>query len=279
MANPKSLSVLFIQLTLVLILLDLSNAQSLKLGFYSTSCPPAEAITKKITTQFIYQAPSLAAPLLRMHFHDCFVRGCEASVLLNSTNNNQAERDAIPNLSLRGFQVIDAVKAAIEKACPGVVSCADILALAARNAINGPFWPIPTGRRDGKISIAAEVLTNLPPFFFNVTQLKASFASKGLNIKDLAILSRGHTIGISHCPSFSNGLYNFTGKGDTDPKMDQNYIAQSKKKCKPGDTTTIVQIDPGSSKIFDTDYYTVVSKRRGLFQSDATFLTNSTTNA
>ncbi|GMP66910.1 hypothetical protein CsSME_00027077 [Camellia sinensis var. sinensis] len=170
MANPKSLSVLFIQLTLVLILLDLSNAQSLKLGFYSTSCPPAEAIAKKITTQFIYQAPSLAAPLLRMHFHDCFVRlrgchhqlqrnyyqrgrrkwiyvilgkfesnelfvqGCEASVLLNSTNNNQAERDAIPNLSLRGFQVIDAVKAAIEKACPGVVSCADILALAARNA-------------------------------------------------------------------------------------------------------------------------------------------------
>ncbi|KAI8008172.1 Peroxidase 47 [Camellia lanceoleosa] len=61
--------------------------------------------------------------------------GCEASVLLNSTNNNQAERDAIPNLSLRRFQVIDAVKAAIEKACPGVVSCADILALAARNAV------------------------------------------------------------------------------------------------------------------------------------------------
>lgn len=67
--------------------------------------------------------------------NELFVQGCEASVLLNSTNNNQAERDAIPNLSLRGFQVIDAVKAAIEKACPGVVSCADILALAARNAV------------------------------------------------------------------------------------------------------------------------------------------------
>lgn len=56
-------------------------------------------------------------------------------MLLKSTAKNQAERDAIPNQSLRGFQVIDAVKYAVEKACPGVVSCADILALVARDAV------------------------------------------------------------------------------------------------------------------------------------------------
>lgn len=62
-------------------------------------------------------------------------QGCDGSVLLNSTTNNQAEKDAFPNLSLRGFNVIDAVKVAVEKQCPGVVSCADILALIARDAV------------------------------------------------------------------------------------------------------------------------------------------------
>lgn len=88
-----------------------------------------------------------------------------------------------------------------------------------------------------------------------------------------------HTIGNSHCSSFTNRLYNFTGKGDTDPSMDQNYITQLKAKCKPGDTTTIVQMDPGSFRNFDSDYYTIVSKRRGLFQLDAALLTDNTTKA
>ncbi len=64
------------------------------------------------------------------------MKGCDASVLLNSTPGNAlAERDASVNLSLRGFEVIDAVKTALELVCPGVFSCADILqevALAAQ---------------------------------------------------------------------------------------------------------------------------------------------------
>lgn len=64
------------------------------------------------------------------------MQGCDGSVLLNSTRNNQAEKTAFPNLSLRGFQVVDAAKSALEKTCPGVVSCADILALVARDAVS-----------------------------------------------------------------------------------------------------------------------------------------------
>ena len=63
-------------------------------------------------------------------------QGCDASVLLDSTANNKAEKEAVPNLSLAGFDVLDEVKTQLEKTCPGVVSCADILALAARDSVS-----------------------------------------------------------------------------------------------------------------------------------------------
>ncbi|KAL8478321.1 hypothetical protein ACS0TY_030291 [Phlomoides rotata] len=276
--NSKLLFLTFI----VIFFFNQINAQSLSTSFYKKTCPKLEEIVSETTAKFISSAPSLAPALLRMHFHDCFVRGCDGSVLINSTRNNSAEMDSIPNQSLRGFQVIDTVKTAVEKECPGRVSCADILALVARDAVSqikGPFWKVPLGRRDGNVSISIEALNNLPPPFFNSTQLIASFAAKGLNTKDLVVLSGGHTIGISHCPGFSSRLYNFTGRNDSDPSMDPNYVAALKRKCPPADTTTIVQMDPGSSQNFDVNYFNIVKQRRGLFQSDGALLTDRDTNA
>ena len=63
-------------------------------------------------------------------------QGCDASVLLESTAGNTAEKDAIPNLSLAGFDVIEDIKEALEEKCPGIVSCADILTLATRDAVS-----------------------------------------------------------------------------------------------------------------------------------------------
>jgi hypothetical protein len=57
-------------------------------------------------------------------------------VLLNSTKNNTAEKDAKPNHTLDAFDVIDAIKEKLEKKCPRTVSCADILAIAARDAVS-----------------------------------------------------------------------------------------------------------------------------------------------
>ncbi|XP_008784560.1 peroxidase 3-like [Phoenix dactylifera] len=255
----------------------------LQLGFYDKSCPKAEKIISDFVKEHIPNAPTLASPLLRMHFHDCFVRGCDGSVLINSTSSNQAEKAATPNQTLRGFSFIDRVKSLVEKECPGVVSCADIVALVARDAvgvIGGPFWRVPTGRRDGLISNSTEALNDIPAPTFNFSALQTSFANKGLNLTDLVLLSGAHTIGISHCLSFDTRLYNFTGKGDQDPSLDKFYAENLKKKCKSlNDNVTFVEMDPGSFRTFDLGYYKNVLKRRGLFQSDAALITNAGTKS
>ncbi|KAH9793070.1 hypothetical protein WN944_010863 [Citrus x changshan-huyou] len=259
----------------------LTEAQ-LQLGFYAKSCPKAEKIVLDYVNKHIHNAPSLAASFLRMHFHDCFVRGCDASVLLNSTGN--PERNAVPNQTLTGasFDFIERVKRLVEDECPGIVSCADILTLVARDSIvatGGPSWKVPTGRRDGRVSIRAEAQNNIPAPTNNFTLLQRSFANQGLDLKDLVLLSGAHTIGVSHCTSVSSRLYNFTGVGDQDPALDSEYAANLKaRKCRtPNDNTTLLEMDPGSRKTFDLSYYNLLLKRRGLFVSDASLTTNSFT--
>ncbi|KAK4281106.1 hypothetical protein QN277_012638 [Acacia crassicarpa] len=272
----------FLLLVCVLVSASLVVAQGgdLTKNFYrTTSCPQAEDIIKTRISQLVSSNPALPAQLLRLHFHDCFVRGCDASVLLNSTANNTAERDSIPDLTLKGFEAIDDLKATVEAQCPEVVSCADILALAARDAVSIPFkkplWEVLTGRRDGRVSIRGEVIGNIPAPFFNFTQLRTNFHNKGLTVHELVVLSGAHTIGVAHCSSFSSRLFNFTGKGDQDPSLDPTYAAFLKSKCKGlSDTTTIVPMDPNSFTSFDSHYYSNLVRNKGLFQSDAALLTD-----
>ena len=100
-----------------------------------------------------------------------------------------------------------------------------------------------------------------------------------MTFKFLSLYIGGHTVGVSHCSTIASRLYNFTGKGDTDPTLDPKYVPHLKSKCKPTDTTTLLEMDPGSVKTFDEDYYTIVSKRRGLFESDAALLNDKQTSA
>ena len=63
------------------------------------------------------------------------LQGCDASVLLDDSATIVSEKNSVPNKnSLRGFEVIDEIKAKLEEACPQTVSCADILALVARDS-------------------------------------------------------------------------------------------------------------------------------------------------
>jgi hypothetical protein len=119
-------------------------AAALKVDFYKNACPQLHEIVQKVVATEFQLDPTSAGPQLRLFFHDCFVGGCDASVLLNSTDMNQAEKDAAVNFSLGSFFVIDEIKQQLEQECPGVVSCADVLALVAVYSVKqvGYYPPI-----------------------------------------------------------------------------------------------------------------------------------------
>ncbi|XP_062177770.1 peroxidase N1-like [Alnus glutinosa] len=255
-----------------------ANAQATRVGFYAATCPRAESIVRSTVQAHFRSDPTVAPGLLRMHFHDCFVQGCDASVLVDGPN---AEKTAAPNRSLRGFEVIDDAKAQLEAACPGVVSCADILALAARDSVVltiGPTWQVPTGRRDGRVSLATDA-ANLPGFTDSIDVQKQKFAAKGLNTQDLVTLVGGHTIGTSACQLFRYRLYNFTTTGNgPDPTIDAAFLPQLRALCpQNGDGTTRVGLDTGSPNRFDTSFFTNLRSGRGVLESDQKLWTDAST--
>nr|AHL39170.1 class III peroxidase [Populus trichocarpa] len=261
----------------VAVLFCQSVQSHLQVGFYRNSCGRAESIVRGAGDR------GVAAGLVRLHFHDCFVRACVVLVLLDSTSSNKAEKHSTANYpSLRGFEVIDDAKARLEAECQGVVSCADILAFAARDSfdLTGGFdYDVQAGRRDGIVSLASETYSNLPPPTFNVDQLTQRFSDKGLTQEEMVTLSGAHTIGNSHCRSFTYRLYNFSGTNSQDPSLDSQYAASLRKSC-PQDSTDPnleVPMDTRTPTISDVNYYKDILANRGLFSSDQILLTNPAT--
>ncbi|CAL1414681.1 unnamed protein product [Linum trigynum] len=240
----------------------------LKNGFYSSSCPKAEAIVRSAVESAFKDDPSIAPGLLRLHFHDCFVQGCDGSVLISGPN---AERSAPQNLGIRGFEVIDAAKTQLEASCPGVVSCADILALAARDSVdlsNGPSWAVPTGRRDGRVSSSSQAAV-LPSPLDSIAAQRQKFAAKGLDDHDLVTLAGAHTIGQTECRFMSYRLYNFTATGNADPTISQSFLAQLQTLCpRNGNGLKKIPLDRDSHGNFDTSFFKNVKAGNGVLESD-----------
>lgn len=245
------------------------EAQGTEVGFYSKTCPKAEDIVRSTVEDHVKADLGLAPGLLRLHFHDCFVQGCDGSVLISGSS---AERSAPPNLGLRGFEVIDDAKTKVEAECPGVVSCADILAIAARDAVvlaKGPSWAVATGRRDGLISSSSEVTSNLPSPLESVSVQKQKFADKGLTTEDLVTLVGGHTIGQTHCQFIRYRLYNFTSTGNADPTINSANLPQLQSICPvDGDGTKAVALDKGSETTFDASIFKNIRDGNGVLESD-----------
>jgi len=242
--------------------------------FYYKSCPKAQEIIKSVVEDAVRKEARMAASLLRLHFHDCFVKGCDASVLLDDTANFTGEKTAIPNRnSLRGFDVVDQIKSKLENACPGVVSCADILAVAARDSVGfsgGPFWEVLLGRRDSRSASKSGANNDIPAPNSTHQTLETKFKLQGLNVVDLVALSGAHTIGLSRCISFKTRLYNQTGNVMPDATLDTTYLKQLRAVCPQTgtDNNQTTPLDPVTPIKFDVNYYKNVVAGKGLLSSD-----------
>ncbi|XP_048320583.2 peroxidase 7 [Ziziphus jujuba] len=237
----------------------------LSFGYYQQSCPNLEAIISRKVKDWVDKDFNIAASLLRLHFHDCAVRGCDASILLN---HEGSERNAKTSKTLRGFEVIDDIKAEVERQCPKTVSCADILTAATRDAtvkVGGPYWSIPYGRKDGRVSIDKEA-ESVPMGHENVTALMEFFQSQGLSILDLVVLSGAHTIGRSSCEPVQDRVFNYRGTGMADPSVSPEYLNFLRRKCRWA--SEYVELDASTPWQFDNKYFTNLQKKMGLLYTD-----------
>ncbi|KAJ9546009.1 hypothetical protein OSB04_025716 [Centaurea solstitialis] len=162
-----------------------------------------------------------------------------------------------PNVSLRSFYVMHNAKRRLESLCPSTVSCADILAFAARDAVylsGGPEWNVAGGRQDGLVSRISDT-NHLPPPTFNLSQLRA------------------HTLGFAHCSSFKGKIRRFSATEEIDPAMNQSFAAKLRQICPLHNTdrSAGVGLDP-TPNVFDNRFFKELQRGRGVLASDKALL-------
>ncbi|KAM3189420.1 hypothetical protein ACQJBY_067991 [Aegilops geniculata] len=255
--------------------------EDLRVGFYNRTCPEAEQVVRDVVTNDYGMDHTIAPGLIRIFFHDCFITGCDASILLDeSPSGDVPEKESSANgFTLHGLQTIDVAKASLEAMCPRTVSCSDILSFAARDAAVAaglPSYEVPAGRRDGTHSRMDDLPGNFPVPGHTVPRLTELFASRGLSQQDLVTLSGAHSIGGAHCFMFSNRIYGFSKTADIDPSLDPAFAQRLRKMCprpKPDDVpqqAPKVNFDERTGEKLDNAYYQELLARRSLLTSDNT---------
>ncbi|PKI34240.1 hypothetical protein CRG98_045373 [Punica granatum] len=140
-----------------MLLMAAASARQLRADFYNNTCLNVEHLVRSAVTRK-FQLTNITAPTtLRLFFHDCFVRGCDASVLLASPNSD-AEKDHPIDLSLVGGEF---------------------------DTAGSPFYHVVLGRRDERISTKASVENGIPLPTFDLVQLNTSFGGHGLSRTDM----------------------------------------------------------------------------------------------
>ncbi|KAE8714727.1 Peroxidase 68 [Hibiscus syriacus] len=267
-------------LTLLLLVVVLgSSSAKLSTNFYSKSCPNLLSTVKSTVTSAINKEPRMGASLLRLFFHDCFVNGCDGSLLLDNTSSFTGEKNANPNRnSARGFDVVDNIKSAVENVCSGVVSCADILAIAARDSVEilgGLTWNVKLGRRDARTASQSAANNGIPPPTSNLNQLISRFNALGLSARDLVALSGSHTIGQARCTSFRARIYN-------ESNIDSSF-AQTRQRSCPRATgsgaNNLAPLDIQTPTSFDNNYFKNLVNNRGLLHSDQQLFNGGSTDS
>ncbi|XP_022730035.1 peroxidase 4-like [Durio zibethinus] len=280
MAASSSLSIVVMFVLVLLIIMGSSTSAHLSTNFYSKSCPKVFSTVESVVQSAVSKERRMGASLVRLFFHDCFVNGCDGSILLDDTSSFRGEKTAGPNNnSLRGFNVVDEIKAKVEKVCPGVVSCADILAIAARDSVvilGGPDWDVKLGRRDSKTaSFSAANSGVIPPPSSTLSQLINRFQARGLSAKDMVALSGAHTIGKARCLIFRDRIYNETN-------IDSSFAKARRSSCPrtsgSGDNN-LAPLDVGTPNSFDSKYFQNLLNKKGLLHSDQILFNGGSTDS
>ncbi|GAB2226115.1 hypothetical protein Droror1_Dr00021906 [Drosera rotundifolia] len=254
-----------------------TGPSSLRPGFYSETCPEAEATVRRVIKDAMIREPRSGASVMRLQFHDCFVNGCDGSVLLDDTPDMLGEKLGLSNInSLRSFEVIDEAKEALERVCPQTVSCADLVVMAARDAValsGGPDWDVKLGRKDSVTASQEDSDSIMPSPRANASYLVDLFHRFNLSVKDLVALSGSHSIGEGRCFSIVFRLYNQSGSGKPDPEMDPTYREKLDRLCPiTGDQNVTGGLDT-TPTLFDNQYFKDLVLKKGFLNSDQTLHT------
>ncbi|XP_058088371.1 peroxidase P7-like [Magnolia sinica] len=267
---------------LIMMMMAISSPVSaqLSVSFYANTCPSVFDTVRAAVRSAINREARMGASLLRLFFHDCFVNGCDGGVLLADTGSFVGEQTAAPNQnSLRGFNVIDTIKAQVDRACGRVVvSCADILAIAARDSVvelGGPSYSVPLGRRDARTASRDGANSDLPGFFDDLNRLIQLFSNKGFTAREMVALSGAHTIGQARCDKFRGRIYGGTN-------IDAAFATSLQATCPrdPGNGDgNLAPLDPQSPNRFGNNYYQALLNRRGLLSSDQVLFNGGSTDS
>ncbi|KAK3134472.1 hypothetical protein QOZ80_6AG0549640 [Eleusine coracana subsp. coracana] len=274
--SPSRQSMSMVMVVVVVLAATASTAAAqLSQNYYASTCPNVETLVRGAVTKKLQETFNAAPGTLRLFFHDCFVRGCDASVLLAGPDD---EHSAGPDATLSpdALDLITRAKAAVDgdPQCTNKVSCADILALATRDVVSqagGPNYQVELGRLDGKVATRAIVKHSLPGASFNLDQLNKLFAANGLTQTDMIALSGGHTIGVTHCDKFVRRLYTFKGSSAASrgPPMNLNFLRQMRQTCPLNySPSAFAMLDVVTPTKFDNGYFQTLQQMKGLLASD-----------
>ncbi|KAL0372360.1 UNVERIFIED_CONTAM: Peroxidase 39 [Sesamum calycinum] len=242
---------------------------ALREGFYAQSCPQAENVVNQIMNKHFRRDPTLAAAIVRLFFHDCFVTGCDASILLDTTPTGEDVEKKAPHNGefVRGYEAIDDIKTQLEAECPGVVSCADILAFANRDSLvlaAVPHYNVAAGRRDGLASLAKNVDQNLPLPGNSAQEIIQIFEKKGMTIEEMVVLSGAHSIGAAHCTVVADRFHD----PEKSKEIDRGYLFRMQTVTFCRNQTQDIAFDPYSHHKMDSRFYKELLNNRALLESD-----------
>ncbi|XP_043693160.1 peroxidase 29-like [Telopea speciosissima] len=271
----KYLTLVVVVVVMVMgVVVGIAEVPELTYDYYQDSCPDVENIVKKAILPILLDDPTAPAAFLRLLFHDCQVQGCDASILLDSDNQNMnSEIGSIRNFGIRRRESIGHIKSILEAVCPGQVSCADVIALAAKESVSfsgGPSIQIPLGRRDSTSSKQQMADSHLPPQSINVDGFLNIFMAKGMNLQESVAIIGAHTLGVGHCINIVDRIYNQKQPSEEE-RINLGFQILLRLKCPtrvPFTNLTFVRNDI-TSLIFDNQYYRDVMNGRGLFHIDS----------